>query len=87
VPLALFDPEAYVSGGFNGNGGMARVINLLGFFVEGMCDGVYATPPVWCGAHPDQVVVGRLMPYPGQASSASGSAGPNTFLKITRLIR
>ena len=58
VPIALFDPQAYASGGFNGNGGMARVVNLLGFFLRGMCDEVYATPPAWCGAHPNQVVVG-----------------------------
>jgi len=89
VPIALFDPGSYAAGGFNGNGGMARVINLLGFFVEGMCSDVYVTPPAWCGtgADPSKTVVGRLMAYPGQSDSASGSAGPNTFLKITRLIR
>ena len=65
------------------------MINLLGFFVEGMCSDVYVTPPAWCGtgADPSKTVVGRLMAYPGQSDSASGSAGPNTFLKITRLIR
>jgi hypothetical protein len=89
VPIALFDPQAYSDGGFSGNGGMARVVNLLGFFVEGMCSDVYATPPSWCGtgSDPSKTVVGRLMAYPGQAHSASGSAGPATFLKVTRLIR
>ena len=89
VPIALFDPGAYAAGGFTGNGGMARIINLLGFFVEGMCSDVYPTPPAWCGtgSDPSKTVVGRLMAYPGQADSASGSAGPNTFLKVTRLIR
>ena len=68
VPIALFSPQAYADGGFNGNGGMARVMNLLGFFVEGMCDEVYATPPTWCGTggDPGKTVVGRLMRYPGQ---------------------
>ena len=32
VPIALFDPQAYSDGGFNGNGGMARVVNMLGLF-------------------------------------------------------
>ena len=87
--MALFSPQAYADGGFTGNGGMARVMNLLGFFIEGMCDEVYATPPSWCGtgADPGKTVVGRLMPYPGQANSASGSAGPATFVKITRLVQ
>jgi Putative Flp pilus-assembly TadE/G-like len=89
VPIALFDPQAYSDGGFNGNGGMARVVNLLGFFVEGMCNDVYPTPPVWCGTggDPAKTVVGRLMKYPGQSRSSSGSAGPATFLLFTRLIR
>jgi hypothetical protein len=93
VPMALFNPLAYADGtvtyGFNGNNGMAQVTNLLGFFLEGMCDEVYATPPPWCGtgSDPSKTVVGRLIPYPGQARTASGSAGPDTFLKIVRLIR
>jgi Putative Flp pilus-assembly TadE/G-like len=89
VPLALFDPGSYAALGCSGNNCMARVMNLLGFFVEGMCDEVFVTPPVWCGtgSEPSKTVVGRLMAYPGQARSASGSAGPETFLKITRLIR
>ena len=69
-----------------------RSMNLLGFFVEGMCNEVYpnaATRPVYCGtpAEANKSVVGRLMNYPGQASGYSGSAGPATFLKITRLVR
>jgi hypothetical protein len=87
IPLALFDPVAYAATSCNGNPCVARVTNLLGFFLEGMCDEVFATPPTWCGNQPSQTVVGRLMPYPGEARSASGSAGPETFLKITRLIR
>ena len=89
VPIALFNPQAYADGGFTGNGGMAEVINLLGFFVEGMCTDVYATPPAWCGtpSEASKVVVGRLMAFPGSSNAASGSAGPATFLKITRLIR
>jgi hypothetical protein len=92
VPLAIINPAAYVAGNYTGTNGVAQVQNLLGFFVEGMCDNVYpdvATRPVYCGtpAEAQKMVVGRLMAYPGQASKASGSAGPSTFLKITRLIR
>lgn len=89
VPVALFDPNAYAAGGFTGGNGMARVVNLLGFFIEGMCSDVYSTPPPWCGtgSDPSKTVVGRLMAYPGQSNAASGSAGPATFLKFVRLIR
>ena len=72
--------------------GVAKVENLLGFFIEGMCDDVYpnaATRPPYCGtnAEAQKSVVGRLMAYPGQFKSAAGSAGPSTFLKVVRLIR
>jgi hypothetical protein len=90
--MALFDPQAYVSGGYTGNNGMAHVVNLLGFFIEGMCSDVYpnaATRPQWCGtpSEADKIVTGRLMPYPGQSRAGSGSAGPATFVKVLRLIR
>ena len=65
------------------------VFDALGLFVEGMCDEVFVTPPVWwdTASDPSKTVVGRLMAYPGQARKASGSAGPDTFLKVVRLIR
>ena len=90
VPIALFDPQSYVDSGCSGNNCMAHVVNVMGFFVEGMCDEVYpTTPPSWCGtgSDPSKTVVGRMMVYPGQANSASGSAGPASFLKITRLVQ
>ena len=91
VPLAIFDTATYAAAGFTGTNGVARVVNLLGFFIEGMCNDVYpnvATRPPYCGtpAEANKAVVGRLMNYPGQYSGASGSAGPSTFLKITRLV-
>jgi len=92
VPLAIINPAAYVAGGYTGTNGVAQIMNLLGFFVEGMCNDVFpdpATRPPYCGtpAEANKMVVGRLMAYPGQYSGASGSAGPSTFLKVTRLIR
>jgi hypothetical protein len=92
VPLAIFDPAAFIAGGFTGTNGVAKVMNLLGFFVEGMCNDVYpdvATRPVYCGtpAEANKMVVGRLMSYPGQFSGVSGAVGPHTFLKIVRLVQ
>jgi hypothetical protein len=92
VPLAIFNPAAYIAGGYTGTNGVAQVVNLLGFFVEGMCTEVYpnaATRPLYCGtnAEADKTVLGRLMAYPGQSDSASGPAGPSTFVKILRLVK
>jgi hypothetical protein len=92
IPLALFDPQACVTSSCHtGNNTVAQVTNIMGFFLEGTCDTVFtsATMPPWCGTggQPQKTVVGRIMNYPGQASSASGSAGPWSFLRILRLVQ
>jgi hypothetical protein len=93
VPIALFDPQACVNTSCHtGNNSVAQITNILGFFIEGMCNDVYpnqATRPAWCGTNAEagKMLVGRLMAYPGQYSSVSGSAGPQTFVKVVRLIR
>jgi Flp pilus assembly protein TadG len=87
IALALFDPQAcFETSCQTGNNTVAEVVNIFGFFLEGTCDEVFATPPAWCG-QPDKTVVGRMMPYPGSSSGAAGSAGPETFLKIVRLVQ
>ena len=71
---------------------MAQVVNLLGFFIEGMCSDVYpneATRPSWCGTNSEaqKTVVGRLMPYPGQYSGQAGNPGNTSFLETITLVR
>ena len=92
IPLALFDPQACVDSSCQtGNNTVAQVTNIMGFFLEGTCDTVFtsATMPPWCGTggQPNKTVVGRIMNYPGQASRASGSAGPWSFLRVLRLVQ
>ena len=41
APIAIFDPVSYIDSGCSGNNCVAQVVNLLGFFVEGMCSDVY----------------------------------------------
>jgi hypothetical protein len=89
VPIAIFNTQVYAASGCSGTNCVAQVTNILGFFVEGMCDDVYphGTAPAWCGSHPNKVVLGRLIDYPGQFSGSAGPAGPADFLTITRLVR
>ena len=55
APIAIFDPVSYATSGCSGNNCVAKVTNLLGFFVEGMCSDVYPTnTPAWCGTHPQE---------------------------------
>jgi hypothetical protein len=89
VPIAIFNMRVYAASGCSGTNCVAQVSTILGFFVEGMCDDVYAhgTASAWCGSHPNKVVLGRLVNYPGQFSAGAGPASPANFLKITRLVR
>lgn len=93
VPIAVFDTAAYYteSSACSGGGCVARVTNLMGFFIEGMCDDVYpvaASRPAMCGtgSDPGKTVLGRLMRYPGQGL---GTGGPTTssFIQYVRLVR
>src|SRR5262249_55488309 len=74
VPIAMFDTQAYydevTSNACNGTNCVAKVVSLVGFFLEGMCNDVYpneATRPPYCGTNSEakKTVVGRLMKYPG----------------------
>jgi hypothetical protein len=88
VPVALFDTADYVtqSATCSGTNCVAKVTQIVGFFVQGMCDEVYVSPPSYCGTHPDKAVVGRFVNYPG---SYLGSGGTTTsqFSLVVRLVR
>ena len=90
VPIAIFDTSAFVNETCSGSGCVARVINLAGFFVEGMCFDVYGAGslPSWCGSVSDskKTVIGRFMKYPGQLSGAAGTA-TSTFAQAVRIVR
>ena len=96
LPIAIFNTAAYVTmdagNACNGGNCRAQVVNILGFFVEGMCVDAYpdaATRPRYCGtvAEAKKAVVGRLINYPGQASGIAGAPGPATFLTAIILVR
>lgn len=96
VPIAIFDTAAFVTmataNGCSGTNCRAQVVNIIGFFVEGMCDEVYpnqATRPPYCGtpAEAQKMVVGRLINYPAQNSGVAGAPGPASFITTVHLIR
>jgi Flp pilus assembly protein TadG len=99
VPIAIFNTAAYVAmdaaNGCNGGNCRAQVVNIIGFFVEGMCDEVYpddatrAALAPYCGtkAEAAKMVVGRLINYPAQYVGSAGAPGPSSFITVTFLIR
>jgi hypothetical protein len=96
IPLAIFDPQHYASHGWNGTNGVVRVVNVLGFFIEGTCGG--GTPLdedpfdhelyLSCSSSgPANDLVGRLVTIVGEAVGGGGEVGPASFTKVIRLIR
>jgi hypothetical protein len=94
--VAVFDIAHYMANpscvSQAGTGCVIKVANILGFFVEGMCDTVRSAkrldPGVNCGSNPSKEVVGRLVTRPASYSSGVGSVAQDaTFLKVVRLVR
>ena len=90
VPVAVFDPQLYISQGYNGTNGTIKVVNILGFFIEGFCNDnsfVHESylPPCTQGGGND--LVGRLVPFAGTAVPNGAVAGPSAFGVVIRLIR
>lgn len=89
VPIAIFSVPEYTSAGYTGSNGLVRVINIVGFFVEGTCDTVafkesYLQCPT--GGNEKAAVVGRLINYPAQLVGSGGSVA-GAFGKVIVLVR
>jgi hypothetical protein len=86
VPIAVFDPELYMSRGYNGTNGVIKVVNILGFFLEGNCsDAFYKEPYLQCSNN-NQDVVGRLVNYPGTFAPGAGTVA-GAFGQVLVLVR
>jgi hypothetical protein len=88
VPVAIFDTATYLSHGYNGTNVIIKVVNILGFFVEGLCkDNFYKEPYLDCSNNNNDVV-GRLMSFPGTYVAGAGVInGPSAFGQVIRLVR
>ena len=96
IPLALFDPAHYAASGATGSTGVVKVVNILGFFIEGTCGGgtpidsatFVKEPYLDCSdSGPANDLIGRLVTIPGVHVEGAGTVGPASFTKVIRLIR
>jgi hypothetical protein len=87
VPVAVFDTALYVSGGYNGTNGVVKVVNFLGFFIEGLCKDSFTQEPYLDCSNNNNDVVGRLVTFPGTMAVASPNPGPASFGVVIRLVR
>ena len=91
VPVAVFDVPQYLAAGWNGSNGVIRVVNIVGFFLEGTCDTVaFKEPQVEAGCptggNAKAGIIGRLVNYPGIYMS-TGSTVAGSFGQILVLVR
>lgn len=90
-PLIVFDIDHYMAQGCSGNTCMTKVGNILGFFLEGMCNDVIKNGQLDAGMvcdDPNKQVVGRIVSLPAQYYAGAGDiADDAAFLKLVILVR
>jgi Flp pilus assembly protein TadG len=86
VPIPLFDPSKFDGSGCTGSTCVAKVVNIVGFFIEGICADVTLDAGNDCGKFPQKAVVGRLADY---TALSFGTPVEDTaaFLQLIVLIR
>ena len=95
-PIPVFDNPDYIgssSCNMGGSGCIAKVVNILGFFVEGMCDTVknngLLDPGNDCdpGSQEQKQIVGRIVTLPADLIGTGMPVDESSFVKIIRLVR
>jgi Flp pilus assembly protein TadG len=91
VPVAVMNIDQYLSTNPTGSGGVAKLVNIFGFFIEGMgnlnADGTVDFDPATPLQNNAKVVVGRIMTLPGLATGSSTINQNAAFLKTILLVR
>jgi hypothetical protein len=88
-PIVILDINHYIAQGCSGTGCIGKVANIIGFFVEGMCNrpGLTLDPGIICD-DPSKDVVGRIVTLPGSFAAGTGSVEESAaFVKVVRLVR
>lgn len=90
-PIVILDINHYAAavaaGTCNGTTCVGKVANIIGFFVEGMCNDVTLEDGMEC-EDPNKDVVGRIVSLPSTIAEGAGSVEESaSFLTIVRLIR
>jgi len=85
--LVVLDINHYVASGCTGGTCVGKVANIIGFFLEGMCNAVALDPGMNCD-DPSKDVVGRIVTLPAQYAAGTGTVVDDaSFIKVIRLVR
>jgi Flp pilus assembly protein TadG len=86
VPVGVMDIDWYLSQDPTGNNGVLRMVNIFGFFIEGMGNVDRNTGAITLAAN-GQSVIGRIMTLPATAVGNATLPGNASFLVTVRLVR
>ena len=87
VPVGLLDIDTYLSINPSGSGGIVRLVNIFGFFIEGMGDVDPKTGAITVPVKNGKSVIGRLINIPGMYSGSSNINPNASFLQTIILVR
>jgi hypothetical protein len=83
VPIGVIDIDHFLSQDPNGANGVLKMVNIYGYFIEGMGD-INADGSMTLSAS-GKAVIGRVMTIP--ATGASSLNNQSTFLRSIILVR
>ena len=90
-PIVIIDIDNYIGQSCTGSTCIAKVANIVGFFVEGMCDDVAGRGQLDAGMScddPTKDVVGRIVTLPGSFVGGVGTVDSSaSFVQVVRLVR
>jgi Flp pilus assembly protein TadG len=86
VPVAIMDVNTYLQQNPTGSGGVVRIVNIFGFFIEGMGDYNENTGAITLKPG-GKAVVGRLMKVPGFSNGSTKLHETASWSKIIVLVR
>jgi len=91
VPVSVMDTNAYLAPDPSGSGGVVKIVNIFGFFIEGLgavdANGNIIFDPSDPIDPRNKVVIGRLMTLPGLGTGSSTIDESAAFLKTILLVR
>ena len=86
VAIGVMDVDDYLSRNPTGSNGTARMVNIYGFFIEGMGDVDAVTGAMTLGSG-GKAVIGRLVRVPSMTNGASPLGAGSSFLTKIILVR
>jgi hypothetical protein len=87
VPIAAMDIDSYLSQNPTGSTGVVRLVNIYGYFIEGMGTVNPATGAISCCSSNGQFVIGRIISIPGLPNIGSPITQSASFLNSVILVR